>query len=75
MPIYPFECPSCGAAVEEIRPLRDRDRLCRCECGAKMRRTPPTKTKAGLPGHYTSLIMADGSRVRAAGAKRRDRER
>lgn len=72
MPIYLFECPGCGAAIEEIRSLPHRDDPLKCECGAKMIRIKACPTHPGKPGHYASLIMPDGSKVRSKNAKRRD---
>lgn len=34
MPMYDYQCPKCGAAFEELRPLAERDTAPCPECGA-----------------------------------------
>lgn len=34
MPMYDYECPACGAAFEDLRPIAERDTAECPECGA-----------------------------------------
>lgn len=40
MPIYEYQCKTCGHVIEEIRPIADREKPVRQECAVT----------AGLPG-------------------------
>lgn len=39
MPIYKYQCPKCGEEIQELKRLKDADKVVRCpKCKAEMKR-------------------------------------
>lgn len=62
MPIYPFEC-ECGAEVEAIRDVDDRDKPLLCvKCGRVMKRVF-SSANFGKPAFQMQAILGSGEKV------------
>ena len=61
MPLYQYECKSCGKKNEQMRSVEERNNLMSCKCGGIFRKqfshvTLVTDTSFGLTGEYDSRV-------------------
>ena len=64
MPIYEYECGSCGRRDERVVRISDRDEVSSCECGGAMVRDRVNKVRVGSPAYQMQAVMSDGSHVK-----------
>lgn len=77
MPIYTYVCVKCGAEVEAVVSLKDRDQsLIHSCCGGVLNRLAQIeRTALGKPGYQMQAVLADGSHVKGHFGKEAKRHR
>lgn len=73
MPLYQYECKSCGKKAEQMRSVEERNIMISCKCGGILRKqfsspTLITDTSFGLTGEYDKRVC-DNRRDKIQGRK------
>ena len=63
MPIYTFNCPSCGCSFESIHNLKNRPSKLKCACGKFAKRQGIELVTIAKEGYQMKAIMSNGEHV------------
>lgn len=67
MPIYTYQCKSCGVEVDQIREIRNREKVDSCACGGEMQKilSPMRKHPDHLYPYIDEYMAAEPIEIRS----------